>query len=174
MVQARVVFAGHFGLQERLSLIDTGANISSLPADFAELIGVHPTGGVQSIVFGNNAAQSFPVAAVNVYFPTLDNRGGTFGVAIKPGDAQPIIGMDIMVPLGISIDTASQTLRIHDPAWEAFKEVAGGAVLVGGGIALAALGAAIVDGLTAPPPRPLRKKKASKKKAKSRGRKRSS
>ena len=60
-------------------------------------------------------------------------------VAISDKETRPIIGMDIMNPLGITIDTKAKTLSLRNPDNDNLKNilaVIGNATLFVGGIIL--------------------------------------
>jgi hypothetical protein len=44
--------------------------------------------------------------------------------------------MDVLKPLGISVDTASHQLSVKNEVWEAFKTLAAIGILVVGGVKL--------------------------------------
>ena len=55
---------------------------------------------------------------------------------MSPTEPKIIVGMTILQPLGITIDTKTHKLYIKNEIWEAFKTVVGNGVLILGGIAI--------------------------------------
>ncbi len=93
------------------------------------------TNQTMNIVGVHGQSRTLELGVAGVYFPSLNNVGGRFPVAVSDiNQKQPIIGMDIMTPLGISIDTQPPQLSIRNESWEAFKTLAGVGVLVFAGI----------------------------------------
>ncbi len=51
-------------------------------------------------------------------------------VAVSDIEGDPIIGMDVLKPLGITIDSRTEELLIKNVIWEAFKTLSGIGVAV--------------------------------------------
>jgi predicted aspartyl protease len=115
------------------ALIDTGASITLIPLGLAQKIGARLTG--QSIIVSgvnDKIGRALPCGVANITFPSLDNKGGPFFLVVSDVENKPIIGIDILTPLGIHIDTKTQELSIKNESWEAFKTLtASGALFLG-------------------------------------------
>lgn len=127
-------FEGARNTIQENALIDTGAEISMIPLRLAQMIGAQRTDQTTNITGVHGQSRTLPLGVVYVYFPSLNNIGGRFLVAISDIDSEPIIGMDVMKPLGISIDTQTNQLSVKNEIWEAFKTLAGVGVLTFAGI----------------------------------------
>ncbi len=115
-------------------LIDTGADISLIPLSLAMEIGAWRTNQTINIVGIHKQSRKLRLGVVHIYFPSLNNIGGRFFTAISDKEQKPIIGMDILRPLGISIDTKRHQLLVRNEVWEAFKTLSAWGVLTYGGI----------------------------------------
>jgi len=107
------------------SLIDTGASISLIPIESARRVGAWRTDQNVNVVGVHGQSRALPLGKVGIFFPDLGDKGGDFIVAVSDVEKEPIIGMDILKPLGISIDTKTGELSIKNEVWEAFKTLSG-------------------------------------------------
>lgn len=120
------------------ALIDTGADISMIPLGLAEMIGALHICKVINIrgVFGQD--RTLPLRTMCICFPSLKNIGMQIPVAVSDVEQIPIIGMDVLKPLGITIDTKTGQLSVKHEGWEVFKTMAGV-------VAIIIFGAEVVD-----------------------------
>jgi predicted aspartyl protease len=107
------------------SLIDTGANISLIPIELARHIGAWRTNQNVNVKGVHGQQRPLPLGKIGIFFPDLGNKGGYFLVAVSDVEEVPIIGMDVLKPLGINIDTKTEELSIKHEVWEAFKTLSG-------------------------------------------------
>jgi predicted aspartyl protease len=114
------------------AVIDTGSEISLIPTSIANQIGVFETLDVTKVIGVHNDSKECKIVIANILFPSLENAGGNFRFALTPYSTDLIIGMDILTPLGISIDTRKKFLQKKNEIWEAFKTLAGIGVIVYG------------------------------------------
>lgn len=121
-----VKFKGEFGELTVDSLIDTGASISIIPLDIAQQIGAWKTNDQMQIIGVNNQSSLLPLGAVIVQFPMFNNIGGKLVIPVSDKETRPIIGMDIMNPLGIIIDTKTRTLNLRGHENENSKDILAG------------------------------------------------
>jgi hypothetical protein len=105
-----------------------------MPFSIAANVGAWRTNQQTNVagIFGQ--ARMLPVIVANLYFPSLNNVGGQFAFAMDDMEQELIVGIDILNPLGITIDTRTQQLSVRNEIWEAFKILAGVGVLVFGGL----------------------------------------
>ena len=132
-VDTRLV--GESGEITEAALIDTGAEISLMPLSTAENIGAWRTNQQTNVVGVHGQSRTLPNIAAYLYFPSLNNIGGQFAFAMSTTD-EFIVGMDILKPLGITIDAKTHQLSVKNDIWEAFKTLAGIGVLFFGGVKL--------------------------------------
>ena len=116
-----VIFQGAKGKIKKKALIDTGAEISLIPIGLATEIGVERTNETRNLVGVHGQGRVLPLGLMGAFFPSLNNKGGQFFIAISDKEKEPIIGMNILRPLGISIDTKTSQLQVKNEIWEAFK-----------------------------------------------------
>ena len=116
------------------ALVDTGAEISLMPLSIATNIGAWSTNQQTNVVGVHGQARILPIVVAYLYFPSLKNVGGQFAVAMSNTEQELIVGMDILKPLGITIDTKTHQLSVKNETWEAFKTLATVGVLIYGGI----------------------------------------
>jgi len=135
-IHENVRLQGARGENMERALIDTGAEISVMPLSVATNIGAWRTNQQTNIVGIFGQARMLPIIVANLYFPSLNNVGGQFAFAMSDMEQEFIVGMDILKPLGINIDTKTHQLSIKNEIWEAFKTLAGVGVLVFGGLKL--------------------------------------
>ena len=121
------------------ALIDTGADISMIPKGLANTIGAWRTNQNMDIIGVHNNKRTLPIGIANIYFSSLDNIGSQFSIVISDLEEKPLIGMDIMRPLGININTRTHKVTVNNETWEAFKTLSG--IIVGGFIVVKALDA---------------------------------
>jgi predicted aspartyl protease len=114
------------------ALIDTGAEISMIPESIARQIGAWETPLLCTVTGVHNQSKTLPLVGVGIGFPMLNKSVNVFLVAMTQDNQQVIIGMDILKPMGITIDAETSKLSIKNKTWEAFKAVTGFAVGVGG------------------------------------------
>jgi Retroviral aspartyl protease. len=104
------------------ALIDTGAEISLMPLSIAANIGAWRTNQQANVVGVYGEARTLPIIVAYLYFPSLNNIGGQFVFAMSSNTGQElIVGMDILKPLGITIDTKTHQISVKNEIWEAFK-----------------------------------------------------
>ena len=118
------------------ALIDTGAEISLMPLPTATDIGVWRTNRQLNVVGIHTEARTMPIIVARIYFPSLNDIGGQFQFVTDNRGQELIIGMDILKPLGITIDTKTRQLSVRNETWEAFKTLSAIGVLVVGGVKL--------------------------------------
>lgn len=131
-----IKFKGARKAVQQKALIDTGAGISLIPLRLAKNIGAWRTNQNINIVGVHEQSKTLELGIAEVYFLSLNDIGGQFPVAVSDVEKEPIIGMDILKPLGISIDTATHQLSVKNEFWEAFKTLSGIGVLTFVGIKL--------------------------------------
>ncbi len=127
-------FQGARNTAQQNALIDTGADISMIPLRLAAMIGAWRTDQTINIKGVHGQSRTLPLGVAHIYFPSLNDIGGQFYITISNIEQEPIIGMDILRPLGISIDTRNRRLSVRNEIWEAFKTLAGVGVLTFVGI----------------------------------------
>jgi len=125
-----IKFKGARGETIRESLIDTGASISLIPKELAITVGAWPTDLNVNVRGVHGESRSLPIGRIGTFFPELGDKGGYFLVAVSDVEKKPVIGMDILKPLGVTIDTKTGELSIKNEIWEAFKTISGIAVAV--------------------------------------------
>jgi len=135
------------------ALIDTGAEISFIPERLAQQVGAWSTPLSRNIRGVHNQSKVLPLVGVGISFPALNKVIDGFLVAMSQNDSQIIIGMDILNPTGITIDTETCKLSIKNKIWEAFKTVTG--VIGAGGLFY--IGVKAVDEILSPSPTRKRK-----------------
>lgn len=112
------------------SLIDTGASISLIPIELAKRVGAWCTDLDVKVVGVHKQSRDLSLVKVGIFFPDLGDKGGYFIAAVSDVEKEPIIGMDILRPLGISIETSTGELSIKNEVWEAFKTLSSVGVIV--------------------------------------------
>ncbi len=127
-------FQGARNQTEERALIDTGADISMIPLRLAAMISAWQTNQTINISGVHGQSRTLPLGVARIYFPSLNDIGGQFYIAISNIEQEPIIGMDILRPLGVSIDIRNGRLLVQNEIWEAFKTLAGVGVLTFVGI----------------------------------------
>jgi len=115
------------------ALIDTGAEISIIPHSLASRIGAWSTSQAVNVAGVHGQARTFPLVVSYIYFPSLKNVGGQLTLAMSNGD-ELIVGMDILSPLGITIDTRTHELSVKNEIWEAFKALSAIGVIFFAGV----------------------------------------
>ncbi|MFQ6088927.1 MAG: hypothetical protein ACE5K0_08515 [Candidatus Methanofastidiosia archaeon] len=118
------------------ALIDTGAEISLIPLSLGTNIGAWRTNQQTNVVGVHGEAKTLPIIAAYLYFPLLNNTGGQFTFVMSNTGQEIIVGMDILKPLGITINTKTHQLSVKNEIWEAFKTLAALGVLFSGGVKL--------------------------------------
>lgn len=116
-----IKFRGAHGETTRESLIDTGADISLIPRELAITVGAWRTSQYVNVTGVHGQSRDLPIGKIGVFFPTLGDKGGHFFVAVTDVEKEPIIGMDVLKLLGISIEAKTGELSIKNEIWEAFK-----------------------------------------------------
>ena len=125
MIYKSVKFRGARGETIRESLIDTGASISLIPRELAITVGAWRTSQYINVTGVHGKSRVLPIGKIGIFFPTLEDKGGYFFVAVSDVEKEPIIGMDVLKPLGIGIETKTGELSIKNEIWEAFKTISG-------------------------------------------------
>ena len=118
------------------AIIDTGAEISLMPSRIAVNIGAWCTNQQMNVVGVHGEARTLPIIVAHLHFPALNDVGGQFAFVMSNTERELLIGMDILNPLGITIDTQTHQLSIKNEIWEAFKTLAAVGVIIYGGVKL--------------------------------------
>lgn len=119
------------------ALIDTGASVSMLSESVAREIGAWLTNRSIHVTGVHGDTREMDVLLADISFPNISNVGGRFTFAMGQST---IVGMDILKPLGVVIDTSTGKLRVKNDTWEAFKTLAAtGAIVLGISMALGAI-----------------------------------
>jgi predicted aspartyl protease len=134
-IRERVNVQGGFGEAMTDGLVDTGAELSMIPASLAGRIGAWTTAYQRTVLGVHQDARTLPIMVVTLTFPRL-KVAGQFLFAMADVGEELILGMDVLAPLGISVDTGTQDLSVRNEVWEAFKTLAALGVLVVGGVKL--------------------------------------
>jgi predicted aspartyl protease len=124
--------ASRSDVQEK-ALVDTGSEISIIPSPIARQIGAYLTNQEINVGGVHGDVRTLPVIVADLHFPLLNNIGGQFAFCMRES-GEVIIGMDILKPLGITVDTKTNRLLVKNEIWEAFKVLAAIGVLIYGGI----------------------------------------
>ena len=66
------------------------------------------------------------MVCLDLYFPTLGNIGGRFGLVAPDSNSQMTIGMDIMPMLGTRVDTRTGQVSVKTEVADAFKTILAG------------------------------------------------
>ena len=132
--EVRIRVHGPSDSADFLALVDTGAELSLIPSSIARNIGAWSTSQQTNVVGVHGQGRILPIVVANLYFPLLNDVGGEVVFAMSDAEQELIIGMDILRPLGIIVDTKTGKLSIKNEIWEAFKTLATVGVLVWGGI----------------------------------------
>lgn len=133
-IYVEVQLQGETNSNRHSALVDTGAELSLIPSSIARNIGAWYTTCQTNVVGVHGQSRILPIVVANLYFPSLNSAGGEFPFAISDVEQELIIGMDILRPLGITVDTKTGKLSIENEIWEAFKTLAAVGVFVWGGI----------------------------------------
>lgn len=154
-IRKNVTIKGARGETIAEALIDTGAEISMIPESMARQIGAWETPILRNIIGIHNQSKTLPLVGVGIGFPMLNKSVNAFLFAMTQDNQQIIIGMDILKPMGITIDTETSKLSIKNKIWEACKTVTG----VAGVCGLIYIG---VKALSSSPPRRYKKHRKTK------------
>lgn len=133
-IYVEVQLQGETNSTSHSALVDTGAELSLIPSSIARNIGAWNTSQQTNVVGVHGQGRILPIVVTNLYFPSLNNAGGEVAFAMSDVEQELIVGMDILRPLGIIVDTKTSKLSIKNEIWEAFKTLATVGVLVWGGI----------------------------------------
>lgn len=133
-IYVEVHLQGETNFTSHSALVDTGAELSLIPSGIARNIGAWSTSQQTNVVGVHGQGRILPIVVANLYFPSLNNVGGEVAFAMSDVEQELIIGMDILRPLGITVDTKTSRLSIENEIWEAFKALATVGVLAWGGI----------------------------------------
>lgn len=106
--------------EKRLWLLDSGASMSVIDADYAESLGLEPEGGIKGYGFGNNFELSF------VTLPPFQVKGVQFdpqkvysfkglSANFHEPDVAGILGYDFLSRFVVRIDYAIQEMSLFDP-----------------------------------------------------------
>ena len=133
-IYVEVQLQGETNSTSHSALVDTGAELSLIPSSIARNIGAWNTSQQTNVVGVHGQGRILPIVVANLYFPSLNNAGGEVAFAMSDVEQELIVGMDILRPLGIIVDTKTSKLSIKNEIWEAFKTLATVGVLVWGGI----------------------------------------
>lgn len=133
-IYVEVHLQGETNYTSHSALVDTGAELSLIPSSIARDIGAWSTSQQTNVVGVHGQGRILPIVVANLCFPSLNNVGGEVAFAMSDVEQELIIGMDILGPLGIIVDTKTGKLSIKNEVWEAFKTLATVGVLVWGGI----------------------------------------
>ena len=105
-----------------------------MPLSIAQTIGAWSTNQQTEVVGVHGQARTLPIIVAYLYFPSLKNVGGQFAFAMSNTEQELIVGIDILKPLGITIDTKTHQLSVKNETWEAFKTLSTVGLLVYCGI----------------------------------------
>ena len=133
-INVEVHLQGETNSTSHSALVDTGAELSLIPSSIARNIGAWNTSQQTNVVGVHGQGRILPIVVANLYFPSLNNVGGEVAFAMSDVEQELIVGMDVLRPLGITVDTRTGRLSIKNEIWEAFKTLATVGVLVWGGI----------------------------------------
>lgn len=133
-IYKEIKFKGAKRETAKKSLIDTGAEISLIPINLAINVGAWRTHQNINIRGVHGLSRNLPIGKIGIFFPDLGNKGTHFLVAVSDVKNEPIIGMDVLKPIGISINTRTHELSVKNETWEAFKNLAAAGVLIFAGI----------------------------------------
>ena len=131
-----VKLKGARGEITKAALIDTGAERSLMPLSTAVNIGAWGTNQQTNVVGVHEQARTLSIIVAYLHFPSLSNIGAQFAFAMSNKGQELIVGMDILKPSGITIDTTTHQLSVKNEIWEAFKTLAAVGVFVYGGLKL--------------------------------------
>ncbi len=95
-----------------------------IPIKLARSVGVGRTGQCRTVTGVYGQSKKLTLVEIKIFFPDLEDKGGSFLVAISDLEKESRISMDILRPLGISIDAKTGELSIKKEIWEAFKTLA--------------------------------------------------
>ena len=116
------------------ALIDSGAEISLMSVDIASNIGAWRSNQQVNVEGVHGESRTLPLIFSYLNFPSLNDIGGQFAFAMSNTGRELIVGMDILNPLGIIIDTKTRHLSLKNEVWEAFKTLSAVGVLFIGGV----------------------------------------
>ena len=133
-IYAEVQLQGETTFISQNALVDTGAEISLIPSSIARNVGAWNTNQQTNVVGVHGQGRILPIVVANLYFPSLNNVGGEVAFTMSDVEQEVIVGMDILEPLGIIVDTKTGQLSIKNEIWEAFKILATVGVIAWGGI----------------------------------------
>lgn len=130
-IKKDIVFEGISGKSVN-AVIDTGASYTLLPKRIADEIGVRYTG--ERLKLGGaflGLSDNTHIAIANIKFPFLNNLTYSSRIAVSERAKNTLIGMDVLNPLKIVVDTRTGELTIKDDLVELAK---GGLMVVGAGV----------------------------------------
>lgn len=133
-INVDVQLEGETNLITQTALIDTGAEISIMPSSMARNIGVWSTNQQTNAVGVFGQGRTLPIIVADIHFPSLKNVGAQFPFAMSDVEQELIVGMDILTPLGVIVNTQTGQLSIKNETWEAFKILTAIGIIVWGGI----------------------------------------
>ena len=110
------------------AIIDIGADLTMIPSGIAWKVGAKATGETIPITGVHGQAIDHPISYVNLKFPKLKNAGGDFSVVVTDSLPNPLIGMDVLGPLRVRIESDEKELSIPNKGWEKFAK---GATITG-------------------------------------------
>lgn len=142
-IMANVLLGGIKDTIKRQALVDTGAEVSLMPRGTAIQIGAWRTDQYKNIVGVHREVRTLPVIAAYLAFPSLTKKVCKFSFVMSDEQDEIIVGMDILQPAGITIDSRTGLLTVKNETWEAFKTISGKGLLIYGGIKI--LGAIFSD-----------------------------
>jgi len=134
------------------ALIDTGASVSMLAEKEAHRIGAWLTNHSIHVSGVHGDTRKLDVLLADIKFPGLGDVGGRFAFVL--GQAT-IVGMDILNPLGVVIDTSTGELSVKNDVWESFKTIAATGVIVWGA-------AKVLDAISEKPRKPKARRKRNR------------
>lgn len=133
-IKETINFEGEKGSKSVEALIDTGAEITSIPKSLAnELVDRY----LEKKFYLKSASSHVTeanVAYIKVEFPSLNNISYLGEIAIVNNNDTILIGLDILNALNIHVDSKRKTIYLRDETLEAAKTglaVVGGAALIG-------------------------------------------
>ena len=89
-------------------LVDTGATFALLPEDLVDRLGLVRAARPASVELADGTRRAFPFTTVLV---RLEGREAPATALIAAGGTEPLLGVEALEALGLSVDPASGALR---------------------------------------------------------------
>lgn len=117
------------------ALIDTGAAVTLIPKKLADELGVKYLNKKQKLSGAFSGGEDLvDIALIDIIFPWLGNINHVTEIAVSSKATDTLIGLDILMPLNISINTQTHELTVKNQIVDAAKTglaVVGGAAIIG-------------------------------------------